>query len=176
MSITNKDHSLYVWAALRISLGLVFLWAFLDKLFGLGFATCRDKVGEIQTMCSQAWLNGGSPTTGFLGKAVKGPFADFYHNLAGQAWVDWSFMLGLAVVGIGLTLGIWIRVAAFIGVMMLALMWSALIWPANHPFLDDHIIYIVALFGVFGTADQAKWALQGWWQSTPIAKALPFLK
>ena len=29
----------YVWGALRIVFGWIFLWAFLDKLFGLGFAT-----------------------------------------------------------------------------------------------------------------------------------------
>ncbi|MEV4328407.1 hypothetical protein AB0J37_39725, partial [Microbispora rosea] len=27
----------YVWAAARIAVGWVFLWAFLDKLFGWGF-------------------------------------------------------------------------------------------------------------------------------------------
>ncbi|RGA01239.1 hypothetical protein DI270_030565 [Microbispora triticiradicis] len=46
----------YVWAAARIAIGWVFLWAFLDKLFGWGFATPAAK----------AWINGGSPTTGFL--------------------------------------------------------------------------------------------------------------
>ncbi|MER7365496.1 hypothetical protein ABT353_22580, partial [Nonomuraea wenchangensis] len=46
----------YVWAAARISIGWVFLWAFLDKTFGWGFATPAAK----------AWINGGSPTTGFL--------------------------------------------------------------------------------------------------------------
>ena len=46
----------YVWGALRIGIGWIFLWGFLDKLFGFGFATARES----------AWLNGGSPTFGFL--------------------------------------------------------------------------------------------------------------
>ena len=55
----------YIWAKLRISIGLVFLWAFFDKLIGLGFNTCRE--GEvIDTLCSSAWLKDGSPTEGFL--------------------------------------------------------------------------------------------------------------
>ncbi|MEU4541590.1 hypothetical protein AB0G15_42860, partial [Streptosporangium sp. NPDC023825] len=29
----------YVWAIARIGLGWIFLWAFLDKTFGWGFAT-----------------------------------------------------------------------------------------------------------------------------------------
>lgn len=43
-------------ALLRLSIGFVFLWAFLDKLFGLGYATPG----------ARAWINGGSPTKGFL--------------------------------------------------------------------------------------------------------------
>src|SRR6187455_2867704 len=62
----------YVLAGIRLALGWVFLWAFLDKLFGLGFATPADR----------AWFNGGSPTNGFLGSA-KGPFSGFYHSIAG---------------------------------------------------------------------------------------------
>src|SRR5690606_6862690 len=52
----------YVLAAARIAIGWVFLWAFLDKTFGLGFATARE----------DAWINGGSPTFGFLNFATEG--------------------------------------------------------------------------------------------------------
>src|SRR3990172_2236065 len=127
-----EDGSLYVWALLRLGLGFIFLWAFFDKLLGLGFATCKDRVtGVVDLGCNDAWINGGSPTTGFLGNAVTGPFADFYHNLAGLAWVDWLFMLGLLVAGVGLLLGTWIRFASLVGIVMMLLMWSALLWPAN---------------------------------------------
>ena len=80
----NKTN--YVWGLLRLSIGWIFLWGFIDKLFGLGFATKADS----------AWLAGGSPTFGFLKFAVKGPFAGFYHGLAGSAAVDWLFMAGLS--------------------------------------------------------------------------------
>jgi thiosulfate dehydrogenase (quinone) large subunit len=54
----------YTAAALRLSLGWVFLWAFLDKTFGLGYATeSRD-----------AWIDGGSPTFGFLSFGATCPF------------------------------------------------------------------------------------------------------
>ena len=42
----------WVWPVLRIALGFVFLWTFLDKTFGLGFATPAEK----------AWVTGASPT------------------------------------------------------------------------------------------------------------------
>jgi hypothetical protein len=46
-------------AVFRVVLGFEFLWAFLDKTFGLGYATPAER----------AWINGGSPTKGFLRSA-----------------------------------------------------------------------------------------------------------
>jgi thiosulfate dehydrogenase (quinone) large subunit len=64
----------YVMAVTRIALAWVFLWAFLDKTFGLGFATAR----------ADAWINGGSPTFGFLNFATEGKlFHDVFAGLAG---------------------------------------------------------------------------------------------
>jgi thiosulfate dehydrogenase [quinone] large subunit len=157
----KKDNSVYAWALVRITLGFVFLWAFFDKLFGLGFSTCRDKADAVHVACSQAWIHGGSPTAGFLGHAVQGPFAGFYHHLADKMIVDWLFMAGLLVVGVGLLLGVYVRWAALVGVAMLALMWSSLLWPANNPFVDEHIVYIFALAGIYSSsAAQDAWSLK----------------
>ncbi|MEV0584533.1 hypothetical protein [Nonomuraea sp. NPDC050310] len=128
----------YVWAVARISLGWVFLWAFLDKTFGWGFATPAAK----------AWLNGGSPTTGFLKGAGENALGGFFSGLAGQAWVDWLFMAGLLGVGLALVLGIGTRVAAAAGGLMLMLMWAAELPLANNPFMDDHIVYAIVLVGL----------------------------
>jgi len=157
----KTDKSVYGWALVRLSLGFIFLWAFVDKLFGLGFATCRDKMNVVHTACSQAWLHGGSPTTGFLGHAVQGPFASFYHHLAGKTVVDWLFMVGLLVVGVGLLFGVWVRWASLIGIVMLMLMWSSLLWPANNPFVDEHLVYSLALLGIyFSEPAQELWSLK----------------
>jgi len=156
---------------LRIALGYIFLWAFIDKLFGLKFNTCKG----LAVSCKQAWLHGGSPTAGFLGHATSGPLANLYHHLSGHAWVDWLFMLGLAFVGIGLLFGTWTRAASAAGIAMLLLMWSALLWPANAPGVDEHIIYAVALVGIFLSVPTA-WSLNSAWQRTPIAKYLPILR
>ncbi len=126
----------YISGVIRIGMGWIMLWAFLDKLFGLGFSTARNK----------SWLLGGSPTFGFLKSATKGPFASFYQSIAGTAIVDWLFMIGLLMIGICLILGIGIRIAGYSGIVMFLLMWSAVLPPANNPFLDDHIIYSLVLF------------------------------
>lgn len=120
---------------LRIALALIFLWAFFDKLLGLGFATKPQ----------QAWVQGGSPTYGFLTTAAHGPFADLFKSLAGVPLVDWLFMAGLLFVGLTLLLSRYVRAGATVGMVMLALMYLALIPPKNNPLIDDHIIYIIAL-------------------------------
>lgn len=179
MAVTKHvaSGSMYAWALLRMVLGYIFLWAFFDKLFGLGFATCKSAAtGVVNVGCSQAWIHGGSPTTGFLGHATTGPFADFYHHLAGHALVDWAFMLGLLIVGVGLVFGIYVRLAALIGIVMLLLMWSALLWPTNSPGVDEHIIYALALFGIALVDENQVWGMRARWAKTALAKSMPFLK
>lgn len=120
---------------LRFLMGFIFLWAFLDKTFGLGKATLPEK----------AWIAGGSPTTGFLSNAVQGPFASFFNSLAGVVLVDWLFMLGLLFVGATLLLNRYVKLGAMAGAIMLVLMYLALLYPENNPFVEDHIVYAVLL-------------------------------
>jgi thiosulfate dehydrogenase (quinone) large subunit len=135
-----------VLGILRLSLGWVFLWAFLDKMFALGFSTGRDpKTGVVDRFGDAAWINGGSPTKGFLSFGTAGPLKDFYGSFAGTAWADWLFMIGLLGIGLALMLGIGMRVAVVSGIAMLVMMWSAYLAPENNPFMDDHLIYALTL-------------------------------
>jgi thiosulfate dehydrogenase [quinone] large subunit len=156
----------YTAAAVRIGLGFVFLWAFVDKLFGLGFAT----------EAKNAWINGGSPTKGFLSFGTKGPLADFYQSFAGAAWADWLFMIGLAGIGIALIAGIGIRVAAVSGSLLLVLMWTAALLPENNPFLDDHLIYAgtLILLALLHAGDTL--GLGRLWARTPLVRKAPWLR
>ena len=120
---------------MRIVMGFIFLWAFLDKLFGLGFATTADK----------SWINGVSPTSGFLSFATKGPFVDIFHSLAGVVIVDWLFMIGLLFVGLTLLTNRYIKWGCLAGILMLSFMYLALLFPENNPIIDDHIVNILVL-------------------------------
>lgn len=162
--MAKADKGSYAWAGLRIGIGYIFLWAFLDKLFGLEFSTCKG----LGLGCKQAWIHGGSPTAGFLGRATTGPLAGFYQqHLAGQVWVDWVFMLGLLFVGIGLFFGSWIKSASTAGILMLALMWSSLLWPLSSPGVDEHIIYILALLGFLLSDVGRAWSIRLPWIRLP---------
>ncbi|OGI68137.1 hypothetical protein A2738_03070 [Candidatus Nomurabacteria bacterium RIFCSPHIGHO2_01_FULL_42_15] len=129
----NKQKIVFI--ALRLVMGFIFLWAFLDKTFGLGFATTAEK----------AWINGGSPTTGFLANAVKGPFAEIFHSLAGVAVVDWLFMLGLLFAGLTLIFNKYVKWGCVAGSLIFLLMYLSLLWPENNPIIDEHIVYILVL-------------------------------
>src|SRR3990167_1783278 len=85
----------HVWIFLRLAISFILLWAFFDKLLGLGFATPSDK----------SWIKGVSPTFGFLKFGLVGFFAPFFQNLAGNAIVDLLFMMGLLCIGLSLFLG-----------------------------------------------------------------------
>jgi hypothetical protein len=53
-----------------------------------------------------AWVDGGSPTNGFLSNAPTSPFENIYKDLAGATWADWLFMIGLLLIGVALILGV----------------------------------------------------------------------
>lgn len=129
----------------RILLGFTFFWAFLDKLFGLGFSTPTER----------AWLYGGSPTSGFLGGSIEGgnPFAGFWEFwLSLNPFTDILFMLGLLGIGVALLLGIGMRVAAASGAAMYLLMFLAAFPMTTNPLYDDHLILAALLVVMAGLA------------------------
>lgn len=177
MAKKQKDSSRadYVWATLRITLGLTFLWAFIDKLLGLGFATCRDEAGVVAVACEKAVVSGGSATSGFLKFATTGPLSEFYQSLAGNPVVDFLFMTGLLGIGVALTLGIGMRIATVSSVALLLMMWSAALLPENNPLLDDHIVYSIAIVGLLLVNNRQKLGLGQWWSKTRLVKKYSFL-
>ncbi len=155
-----------VLAAIRLSLGWIFLWAFVDKLFGLGFATPSER----------SWLNGGSPTKGFLANAATGPFEGMYKSIAGAAWADWLFMLGLLGIGAALMLGIAMRIATASGALLLVLMWTAVLPPENNPFMDDHIVYALVLGALLLLGAGRAYGLGALWERLTLVQRFPILK
>ena len=150
----------YFAGGLRLAMGWTFLWAFVDKLFGLGFATEKEA----------AWINGGSPTEGFLTFAAKGPFKGIYNDIAGAAWADWLFMLGLAGIGIALVLGVFMNLAAASGALLLVLMWTAVLAPENNPFMDDHLIN-AGLLGLLALLHAGRYlGLGTMWERVPFVQ------
>ncbi len=151
-------------AALRLSLGFVFLWAFLDKTFGLNYSTSSER----------AWINGGSPTKGFLASVDFGPFQSFFNTIAGAWWANLLFMAGLFAIGVALILGVGLRLAAVGAVLMMAMMWAAE-WPlarftstgdptgSTNPLTDYHWIYALAAVVLAVIGAGRFFGLGNWW-------------
>ncbi|MFJ8148178.1 hypothetical protein ACIQ6R_24390 [Streptomyces sp. NPDC096048] len=166
-----------VLASARVLMGFVFLWAFLDKTFGFGYATASGK----------GWADGGSPTEGFLGHVAVGPMESTFHSWAGAAWADWLFMLGLLGIGLALTAGVALRLAALAGTVMMALMWVAEWPPAKHlsdgsasmstnPFADYHLVYAVVLIVLAVMSAGDALGLGRWWAGLPVVRDHAWLR
>jgi thiosulfate dehydrogenase (quinone) large subunit len=166
----------YTLAVTRLSLGWVFVWAFLDKTFALGFHTGYDQEGNLDRFGDAAWIHGGSPTEGFLKFGADGPFKGIYNEIAGATWADWLFMLGLAGIGLALMLGIGMRIAAAAGALLLVMMWSVVLPPENNPFMDEHIVYAFVLVVLALTAAGRTLGLGKFWERLPIVQRYGFLK
>jgi thiosulfate dehydrogenase (quinone) large subunit len=145
-------------AFLRIVVGWIFLWAFLDKLFGLGFSTPGER----------AWVNGGSPTYGFLSNA-DGAFAGLFHSMADfSGALDWLFMAGLLGIGVAVITGAGVKVAAVAGTALVFMMYLAQfplgreMAPTN-PITTAHWLEAAALITVAATRAGDTFGLGRWW-------------
>lgn len=151
---------------LRISVGFIFLWAFLDKFLGLGFATVQER----------AWIAGASPTAGYLANGTSGPFASIFQGIAGNPIIDFLFMFGLLSIGVAFVLGIALRLASISGVTLMALMYVSALPLANNPFIDEHIIYALVLLLL---AELKAGEIMGFgksWSKSSVVKSFPFLR
>jgi thiosulfate dehydrogenase (quinone) large subunit len=169
-----------IWGLLRLSIGWVFLWAFLDKLFALGFASGRNpETGVADRFGDAAWINGGSPTDGFLqfGLHTKEPFTGFYESLAGSSLIEWAYMLSMLAIGVALMLGIATRLAAGAGILWMLLFYTAsALSPENNPFMDDHIIYAIVLAGIAVVGGGRYLGLGKQWERLSFVQKYPILR
>lgn len=157
----------------RLAVGFVFFWAFIDKLFGLHYATLPAK----------AWINGGQPSQGFLSHAPEGTgyfLGGFYHAIA-SPFSDALFMLGLAGIGLALILGMGVRIAGVTGALLMAFMWIAEApWVAgaesNNPVVDYHVVYALVAVTTALTLAGDTWGLGKWWANLPVVKAHGWLR
>lgn len=143
-------------AVARIVIGFFFLWPFLDKLFGLGYSTPIGK----------GWLAGTAPAQGFISR-IENPMGAILKPIFGNPVGDFLFMFGLFGIGVAMILGAGLRIAAWGGTLLVALMWLSelpfaqtamvdgqLVRGATNPFLDDHwleaLILLICAYGLAG--------------------------
>lgn len=152
-------------AVLRVATGFIFLWAFLDKTFGLGYSTAK----------AAAWINGGTPSQGFLkSPAVVGPFKPFFAAIASPT-TDVLFMLGMLAVGVAVILGIGLRISAVAGTVILLFMYLAE-WSfgpnaaSTNPVVDYHIIFALSLIVIAVLSAGDSWGVGRSWKRLSVVQ------
>ncbi len=177
----GETRGMWAWTVLRLLLGWSFLWAFLDKMFGLGFSTCRAAdSSSIDYGCDSAMINGGSPTFGFLNFGTAGSHTgDLFDWMAPSAadsinLADIGFMAALLLGGVALILGIGVRTAAIGGAVLMTFMFLATdVWPQNNPVNSSHVIEGFAFLGI-ATVGAGRFSLQEWASKKfPVLSRIP---
>jgi thiosulfate dehydrogenase (quinone) large subunit len=147
----------------RVLLGFVFLWSFLDTTFGL-----------YSTPPTESWLAGESPAAGYLA-SLDGTFAGVFHAMAGQAWVDWLYMLGMGLVGMALLLGIGMRLAAVGAVCLMGALYLTSLPLEHNPVVDEHLVYLVLAVALALSQAGDTFGMGRRWSALPIVRTLPWL-
>ncbi|HLS13062.1 MAG TPA: DoxX family protein [Beutenbergiaceae bacterium] len=156
-----------VLAISRIVIGFTFLWAFLDKLFGLQYSTPAEN----------AWIDGGSPAQGFIGGIDN--FAGGFFAIFQNPFGDVLFMLGLLGIGVAMIAGAGLRIAAVGGTLLMFFMWLAtfpVAGEATNPILTSHwheaLLLIIAALTLSGDT----WGLGRWWANTTLVQKASWLR
>ena len=175
-SIVTRPGVRRVLAVARVVIGFTFVWAFVDKLFGLGFSTPS----------SRSWINGGTPAQGFI-KGIDGPFKDGFQVFA-NPFGDWLFMIGLLGIGVAMITGAGLRIAAVAGTLLMLFMFMAE-WPtatsvvdgkvvsgSTNPLVDSHwheaLLLIISAVTLAGDT----WGLGKWWGNLGFVKRHRWLR
>ncbi|MCK9361607.1 DoxX family protein [Patescibacteria group bacterium] len=133
--------------ALRLSLGWLFFYAGITKIFNPAWSAAGYLKGAKTFAMLFGWM---------LDPSVL-PFINFMN-----AW-------GLALLGVSLLAGGLVRYSAYAGVLLMTLYYLAAMdfpYPNAHAFLvDEHVIYSVALLTLVAFDAGRIWGFDGWWAS-----------
>jgi thiosulfate dehydrogenase [quinone] large subunit len=137
----------YLLGLLRIFYGFEFLWAFLDRFFGLGIATAPEN----------SFLAGAPQTEGYLTFVTNpnSPFAFIFNGpdallLQFGGLVDLAYMGMLLVGGVTLILGIGVRIGGLSTTIFFFSVWLSAIPPQFNPFIEEHFLqmWILIFFAI----------------------------
>jgi len=132
----------------RIVIGVIFLWAGLEKAIGEGLGVWRAD-GFLQ------FATGGSLGWPFVtGEVAEGtifnPTHDFWVGLVGTGASDviaYLVPLGQIGIGVSLILGLFTRFGAAMGTLMMLFFFVAA-WDFQYGIVNQHLTYAVVTFGL----------------------------
>ena len=161
----NSERGQYVLAIGRILIGWMFLWAFLDKMFGLGY----------ETPAGQGVIDGGSPSS-YVEYMTSGLFEGLFKAIAGNGFIDFLLMAGLLILGITITLGIFTKITTISSIAFFLTMFCIVVPPADNPLIDYHVVYLVFMIAVYYLGGYDRLSLFPKWKELPMVKEFPIIE
>lgn len=143
---------------LRLSLGALFFYAGITKVFDPGWSA------------GGYLLNAKTFTTfyRFLASPDVLPFINFVN--------EWA----LTLIGLSLVLGVFVRLSGVLGVLLMLLYYFPIlngVYPNPHAFIvDEHIIYIFALLILVSFRAGRVYGLEKWCEKLPLCSRFPKLR
>lgn len=170
MQIVDRGHQLGV-AVLRVVVGIVFLWAGLEKAIGGPLGTwTADGFLKFATAGSMGWPF----VTGEIAEGtIFNPTHDFWVGLAGSGFIDYLVPFGQMGIGIALIFGLLTRFGAAMGTLMMLFFFVAA-WDFAYGIVNQHLTYAVVTvfigyigagnyYGLDGMIGQSGFAQRNGW-------------
>jgi thiosulfate dehydrogenase [quinone] large subunit len=161
-------------AVLRVLMGLLFTYAGVEKLLGIGLEAGKSWTagGFLKFATAGTW-------PGAADGAVINPFQGFWQGLATDpdllniinVLVPW----GELAIGIALILGLGTRFAALMGVLMMGLFYLAS-WDFSLGIINSDLVYLAVLAFLGYAAAGEAYGLDAYVERTPSVQRTPQLR
>ena len=159
MEITGAIHQRGV-ALLRIAVGVIFLWAGLEKLFA---PQAFDASGFLKfaTAGTLGWpFVTGEVAEGTIVNPTQGLWLSLADNQAAMSFVNVLVPLGQVGIGISLILGLLTRFGATMGALMMAFFFFAA-WDFQYGVVNSHLAYSLICLTLAGIGAGRYYGLDG---------------
>jgi len=153
MRIVEPSHQIAI-AILRIGVGIIFLWAGLEKVFA---PEPWSAAGFLQfgTGGSLGWpFVTGEVAEGTIFNPTQGFWADLATNEAAMSVINVLVPFGQIGIGVGLILGLLTRFSAAMGTLMMLFFFLAA-WDFAFGIVNQHLTYalVTAFLGLIGAGN-----------------------
>ncbi len=153
MQVVDRRHQLAV-AALRVGVGVIFLWAGLEKVIGGEGAWSAAGFLGFGTGGTLGWpfVTGGAE--GVIYNPTHDMWVSFSTNDLAMSLINILVPYGQIGIGIGLILGLLTRFSAAMGTLMMVLFFFAA-WDFEFGIVNQHLTYALVTFvlGYLGTGN-----------------------
>ena len=160
MIIYKRYHRIGV-ALLRVVVGIVFLWAGLEKAIGVGLGTwSAGGFLEFGTCGTLGWPFVTEVAEGQCFNPTQGFWVALAGNEAALTLIDWLVPLGQIGIGVSLILGLLTRFGAAMGTLMMLFFFVAA-WDFQYGIANQHLTYALICATIAGLGAGKYYGIDG---------------